>query len=159
MTRSTPKPLTASSVADAPAIQALFEADPAFFTLTEGAPARPDEALRMFGEAPPGGQLHVFFDGAVLLEVLEGYPTPTTWYLGLILVAPTARGGTGTAALRDLFAHARARGGTALRLAVHVDHTAARRLYDRLGFAFVARRPRETFTGQMFEYDVLERAL
>lgn len=156
---STTRPLTASSAADAPAIQALFDADPAFFTLTEGAPARPDEAARLFTDVPPGGRTHIFFDGRVLLEVLEGHPTPTTWYLGLIFVAPSARGGIGTAALEALCAHAKAHGGTALRLAVHVDHAAARRLYDRLGFAFVARRPRETFTGQVFEYDVLERAL
>ena len=42
-------------------------------------------------------------------------------------------------------------------VAVVVTHTRARRLYDRHGFAFVARRKRTTWNGAVIEVDVLER--
>ena len=160
---------------DAPDVQALLALDPVTFELVEGAPLRPDEALELIAERPPGVPVerkHDFLiepagpaaaapaSAAALLSLVEGYPDERTWYLGLIFVAPAARGrGLGTRAIEALCAHARERGGAALRLAVVPANTGARRLYDRLGFAFVARRPRESRNGTVGEVDVLERRL
>ncbi len=160
---------------DAPDVQALLALDPVTFELVEGAPLRPDEATEVIAERPPGvpdERKHNFLlepagpaaarssPAAALLSLVEGYPDERTWYLGLIFVAPAARGqGLGTRAIEALCAHARERGGAALRLAVVPANTGARRLYDRLGFAFVARRPRASRTGAVTDVDVLERRL
>jgi ribosomal protein S18 acetylase RimI-like enzyme len=159
---------------DAPDVQALLELDPATFELVEGAPLRPDEAAEVITELPPGVPPERKYNflleplapapdqptAAALLSLVDGFPEERTWYLGLIIVAPAARGqGLGTRAIEALCTYARERGGAALRLAVVPANTGARRLYDRLGFAFVARRPRECRTGVIDAVDVLERRL
>ena len=158
--RSTTRPLTPGSLTDAPAIQALFEQDPAFWRQTEGIPPRPDEAARLWTDELPGGDKHVFFDGHVVLEMLEGYPEATIWFLGLIFVAPASRGQQrGTEALLALADHIRARGGTRLRLVVlHANHE-ARRLYERLGFAFLSSGSRTSLADEPVDYDILELLL
>lgn len=160
---------------DAPAIQALFELDPAYFELVDQAPLRPTEALETLTDRPPvvpPEHKHDYLIEApdtapapaapapllALLSMVEGYPDERTWYLGLIFVAPSARGtGLGTRAIEALCAHVRERGGTALRLAVVPGNTGAYRLYDRLGFTFVARRTRPNWNGTSTEVDILER--
>ena len=149
---------------DAATVQAVFETDPDYFPRVEAAPLRPDEGAQCLVERPPRVPVeakHVWVVGGVaVLDVLHGYPTPTTWYLGLIFLAPAARGGgLGTTLIEALCDHAAARGGTALRLAVTVGHDRARRLYDRLGFAFVARKTRTGWNAAAVECDVLERPL
>jgi ribosomal protein S18 acetylase RimI-like enzyme len=182
--------ITSDDDASVRAVQSLLESDTETWTALEGAPPRSDEALRLLDERPPGvpptGK-HVWIvraespregDGTgrdarrvdrdaardervdAVVEVVEGYPDATTWYLGLIFVAPHARNaGLGAAAMTALCAHVKAAGGSALRLAVVVTNTGARRLYDRLGFTHVARRTRTTWTGEPQECDVLELRL
>ena len=150
--------------ADAAGLQAVFETDPAYFETMELAPLRPDEGAEALVERPGGVPLerkHVWIvDGVAVLDVLEGYPDRTTWYLGLIFLAPDARGaGLGTELIEALCAHVVASGGTALRLAVVVGNPKARRLYDRLGFKYVDRRVRTGWNGVACECDVLERVL
>jgi ribosomal protein S18 acetylase RimI-like enzyme len=150
---------------DAPAIQALFALDPDYWLHAEGAPLRANEAVAILEERPPNtpdDKKHVFLvdEDAALLDFCEGYPTPTTWFLGLIFLAPRVRNrGLGTHLLEALFAHVRAHGGTALRLAVATQHPEARRLYDRLGFQFVEHRNRTIHTGDVIELALMERAL
>ena len=154
-------------IAEEAAIQALFEQDPGFFELTEGAPPRPTEAHETFViPLPPelaAAQRHMFAIGeplAGVIEMLEGYPDRETWYLGLIFLAPAARNaGTGRAVMDWLCRHVAANGGTKLRLACTVGNERARRLYDRLGFTLVYRKPRTSWCGAVIECDVLERAV
>jgi ribosomal protein S18 acetylase RimI-like enzyme len=145
--------------ADAPAIQAVLASDPAAWDLLEDAPLRADEAEHLLAELPPGvteDRKYVYvIDDVCVIDMVEGYPTPETWYLGLILIAPGARNlGLGARLLSIIAERARRGGGTALRLAVVSTNVAARRLYDRLGFQLVARRQRRAR-----EVDVLELAL
>lgn len=149
---------------DAPAIQALFASDLEYFVRVEGAPLRADEGTIIIDERPPAFPLerkHVFLiDDVALLDFLEGYPDAQTWFLGLIFLAPAARGtGLGTRLIEALSDHARACGAWALRLAVATTNPAAERLYKRLGFDFVARRQRTIHTGAVIDLTVLERAL
>jgi ribosomal protein S18 acetylase RimI-like enzyme len=167
-----------ATTADAPAIQALFELDPAYFELVDQAPLRPIEALETLADRPPvvpPEHKHDFLieapDAATapapptppaplvaLLSMVESYPDERTWFLGLIFVAPSARGtGLGTRAIEALCAHIRGRGGAALRLGVVPGNTGAYRLYERLGFTFVVRRTRPNWNGTTTEVDVLER--
>jgi len=153
-----------ATAADAPAIQALFDDDPETFAVLEGAPPRPDEALHLLRDRPPGLSLEDKFvyliDGLAVIDMARGYPDEHTWYLGLIYVARGARGaGLGTQMIEALCSHVQSAGGRALRLAVVAGNTRARRLYDRLGFVHVARRSRATWSGEQQEVDVLERAI
>jgi GNAT superfamily N-acetyltransferase len=160
--------LSPATRADVPAIQRLFELDPEYFARVDQAPIRTDEGEQTLIEVPPEfphERKHVFVvrgDGALdaVIDLLEGYPDRRTWFLGLIFLAPGARGGgLGTQLLDDIAELARARGGQALRLAVALANPDARRLYDRLGFAHVARRARTGWNGAIIECDVLERSL
>lgn len=156
--------LRRAAARDAPAIQAVLAADPAGWQLIEGAALRPDEAMHLLAELPPGvtpARKHVLVaDGACVLDLVDGFPDAHTWYLGLIVVTPAARGhGLGTRLLEAVLAHVHAAGGHALRLAVVTTNTGARRLYDRLGFAYVDTRQRPTLTGATQEVDVLERPI
>jgi ribosomal protein S18 acetylase RimI-like enzyme len=148
--------LRRATAADAPAIQAVLASDPETWQLLETTPLRPDEAIRLLAEVPPGVTLdrkHLWVGDGVVIDVVEGYPDSGTWYLGLIFVAPSARGGgLGTRLIEELCAYIAERRGTWVRLAVVADNHGARRLYDRLGFQLVARRQRGTQ-----EVDVLER--
>lgn len=149
---------------DADAIQAVLAADPVRWEAIEGAPLRPDEAAHLLAERPPGvppERKHVYVaDEACVIDLVEGFPEPATWYLGLIFVTPAARGrGLGTRVLEAMFDHVRAAGGLAVRLAVVTSNAGARRLYERLGFAHVATRQRPTQLGALQEVEVLERRL
>jgi ribosomal protein S18 acetylase RimI-like enzyme len=163
--------LTPATAADVPAIQRLLELDPDYFARVDQAPIRPDEGAQTFAERPPTcalEQKHLFVmrsadgSGAIdaIIDLLEGYPEPHIWYLGLIFLAPAVRGaGLGTRLLDEAYAIVTARGGRALRLAVASTNPDARRLYERLGFQHVARRPRTGWNGAVIDCAVMERAL
>ena len=74
-----------------------------------------------------------------LIDITEGYPEPHAWYVGLLVVAPEARG-SGLGA--ELYAHvedfARARGGCAMRLIVQEQNPRALAFWTRHGFVFEA---------------------
>ena len=149
---------------DVAEIQAILEDDPVTWELLEGAPLVPNEAELMLTLVPPGGTIahkHLFVaDGACVIDLYAGYPEPQIWYLGLIFLTRGARGhGLGTRALASLAAYSRAHGGTALRLGVVAQNTAARRFYDRLGFRNVFSKQRSTPSGGLTDLDVLELAL
>jgi ribosomal protein S18 acetylase RimI-like enzyme len=64
-----------------------------------------------------------------------------TWFLDLLYVRPAARGrGLGTELLRTAAAYVKEQGAEMLALEVLESNTAAKRLYDRLGFKTVERR-------------------
>jgi ribosomal protein S18 acetylase RimI-like enzyme len=145
-------------------LQKLLDDDASTWALLEGAPPRPDEARQMITDRPPGvtpERKYVWIWGSdAVIDIVEGYPDATTWYLGLIFIAPRARNtGLGAHLMRALAEYVRAHGGTAVRLAVVTTNVGARRLYDRLGFAFVDRRKRGLWTGDAQECDVLELRL
>ena len=149
---------------DIPRVQALFALDPEYWRVVEGAPLRDTEGALVLDERPPGvtlEQKHAWLvDDVVLLDMLEGYPDAQTWFLGLIFIAPAARGrGLGTAVMRGMIDHVRAQGARALRLAVAVQHPAPRRLYERLGFRVIDRRRRTIHTGDVIELDLMELRL
>lgn len=156
--------VTAGNDTGVRAIQAVLESDPVTWAQLEGAKPGPDEAAHLVGEAPPGMTLarkHLWvLDTACVIDLVEGYPDATTWFLGLIFIAPVARNaGLGTELMRGVCDHVRASGGRAVRLAVVTTNIAARRLYDRLGFTHVVRKERKLWVGDRQECDVLELTL
>jgi RimJ/RimL family protein N-acetyltransferase len=76
------------------------------------------------------------------IELIEGYPEPGIWYLGLIFLAPAWRSARlGTRWMEALADWTATRGGHELRLAVLASNPDARRLYERLSFAVVREVP------------------
>jgi len=150
-------------------IQALFESDPDYFRLVQGAPPGPAEAKDLLNELPAGKEsrdkfVYAFVDrdgvAAALIDLLRSYPDDETWYLGLIFVAPTQRGiRLGTRVLDAICAHVRQQGGRALRLGVDHRNVRARALYERTGFHFIYERVRAYPNGFESIIDVLERTL
>ncbi len=151
-------PLRRATLADAPAIQAVLETDPATWHELEGGQLRSNEAELLVREAPStvtAERKFVYVGEGIVLDFVEGHPDPTTWYLGLIFLAPELRNhGLGMKLLAAVASFARASGGRTLRLGVVSTNERARRLYDRLGFTFIERKRR----GEQ-DVDVLDLAL
>lgn len=96
-----------------------------------------------FADAPPGGdaatslKLGLFEEGrlAGVADLAFGYPEPLDAYLGLLMLAPEARGqGLGRRFLRHAEDAARGRGATRLLLAVLEANLRGRAFWEREGF-------------------------
>jgi ribosomal protein S18 acetylase RimI-like enzyme len=155
--------------ADEVRIQALFESDPDFFKVSQGASPRSTEANDQLSDLPEGKKYHdkfvyVIFDRdnalAALIDLVRAYPDDKTWFLSLLFVAPASRNvGLGTLLLHAIFAEIKQHGGRAVRLGVVRGNARARALYDRVGFHFIYERERVYPNGFTVTIDVLERPL
>jgi ribosomal protein S18 acetylase RimI-like enzyme len=132
-----------SDVAD---VQSLHLRCADFVEATAGHPPRDDEAERVFTDAPPGksaADKQVFGvlreDQLIgVVELLIGYPGPTDWYIGLLLLSPEVRGaGIGAAVVRDVVERVLAVGGRMLHIVVRDDNLRAIAFWERHGFALV----------------------
>lgn len=131
--------------ADAPALQAFFDANPEYFVAITGEPAGPGEALAEITELPPPDfrwtrRWVIAFTDAddamfAVASVVSDLPVQHVWHLGLLIVA-TRLFGTGVAAeLHDaLVAWARAGGARWMRLGVVQGNARAERFWTRHGY-------------------------
>jgi ribosomal protein S18 acetylase RimI-like enzyme len=115
-----------------------------FFELVGGVPGGPETAADILGPLPahitPGTirRFGLERDGDLIgvLELLEGYPTPEVWYIGLLVLVPEERrSGLGSrvwAGVRDWI---RARGGALVRLIVQQQNAGARTFWEGCGFS------------------------
>ena len=136
---------------DLGALQALFERVADYFVIATGSAPAPDEAERAYVAGPPTKAVHdkrvlgVFGpDGALVgvLDALTGWPDPSTWSIGLLVVDPAHRGrGLGTATLDAFEAWAATQGARRLRTAVVAHHGPGVRFLERHGY--VAESPPE----------------
>lgn len=135
------RPLDPAS--EGPRVLALLHEAADYIALERGTP--PDDSVvdEFFTDAPPGSDpaqsLRLgLFDATRLIAIAElgwDYPGPTDAYIGLMIVAPAARGaGAGRRFLRHLEAEARARGKTAIYLAVLDANPRGRAFWEREGF-------------------------
>lgn len=132
------------SEADAPRVQGLLNICAEYYGLVYGEPARADEGLNILTELPPGRMASdktVFgFFGAdqQLTGVLDGvlhFRTDGEWYLGFLLLAPTARSqGLGTHLLDATFDWLRSLSVRTVRLGCAEQNLAGRRFWERHGF-------------------------
>jgi ribosomal protein S18 acetylase RimI-like enzyme len=127
-------------------VQRLHERCSDFWELVEGIAPPPGFARELLDEVPPGGVidhkhvLGVFADDLVaLLDLYDGYPEPTAWYVSLLVIAPEARGnGLGRELLAYGEAYVHARGGRVLRLIVQEQNSRALAFWIREGFVYEA---------------------
>ena len=142
------KPLTD---ADAAELQALLEDCADYFNLVLGREPGPADALSVFYAGPEEGQDP---NGKILLGIIEpqnqklvgvldafrNYPTPETWYIGLLLLDPRARrGGLGAAIVDGFASKARAAGAKELQLNVVEQNKLGRAFWHRNGFVEIHR--------------------
>jgi ribosomal protein S18 acetylase RimI-like enzyme len=115
-----------------------------FFELVEGqagGPLTADEILGPLPERVTSGRKRVFGiereDSLVgVVEILEGFPRPSEWQIGLLLVLPRLRSvGLGTnvwLGIRDWICR---QGGSLVRLIVQKQNPEARRFWEKNGFS------------------------
>lgn len=137
--------------ADRAAVDALFRAAADYILLERDEAPGPQVTDEFFTDTPPGcdpaTNLRLgLFDGGTLIGVADtafGYPETDDAYLGLMILAPAARGlGAGRRFLRHIEHQCRARGMKALFLAVFEANPRGRAFWEREGFTTrLAGRP------------------
>lgn len=123
-------------------VDAFFCASADYIRLERDEDPSPLVTEEFFCDAPPGcdptTSLRLGLFDPHLLAIAEmafGYPTATDAYLGLLIVAPTARGsGSGTRLLRHIEHEARQHGKQNLYLGVLDANPRARAFWEREGF-------------------------
>lgn len=130
-------------LSDRALVDAFFQEAADYIAIERGEGPGPEVTDEFFTDAPPGcdpaESLRLgLFDGARLIALAEtgfGYPTRDDAFLGLMIVAPAARGtGAGPRLLAHIETEARARACKALYLAVLEANPRGRAFWERAGF-------------------------
>jgi GNAT superfamily N-acetyltransferase len=153
MTLFTAGSLTASELAEAdlPAVQALYESNPAYFEIAKGELAGPDAAREGFETVPPADMSYTrvwrigVHDAAgalvAIIDVVEDLLAPRIWHVGFFMVAGAAQGrGIGRSVYAALEAWMRARGADWSRLGVVAGNVRAERFWRAQGYSETRRR-------------------
>lgn len=137
------------------AVAALSMACADYAMLVNGEPPRPSDGEEFFRDAPPGRSSDIMLKLGVmdpedrlvgLADVARAYPDADTWYVGLLLLHPSARGrGAGRAAVRRIDEAAAEAGAARLMLSVVEANRRALRFWRGLGFKVARRLPRRRF--------------
>jgi ribosomal protein S18 acetylase RimI-like enzyme len=129
--------------ADRPRLAELCRECTDFFELVEGQAGGTTTADEILGPLPAhvaSGTKRVFglergqrLVGVV--EILEGFPRPNEWQIGLLLISPHFRGaGLGTDTWLCIRSWVSRQGGQHVRLVVQKQNPAARRFWEKHGF-------------------------
>ncbi|CAN5873103.1 hypothetical protein BH11PSE1_BH11PSE1_07590 [soil metagenome] len=133
-------------------LQVLLERCEDFEILVTGHPPGPHAAEALLIDAPPEHPLRdKFVIGAwtdqgltAAVELLRDFPERHVWYLGLLLVAPEARGqGLGERLLTALTPWIVSQEGRAIRLVVQDRNPGASRFWTRHGFVEIGTATQE----------------
>ena len=127
-----------------------------FFELVKGHPPARDDAAQLITDRPdtlaPERKRLIGLrrDGllAGVLELLQGYPDPQTWYLGLLLFDPDIRGaGLGSAVYAATRRWAIAHGARRIQLVVQEQNAPALAFWRARGFREIGRAVQQLKTG------------
>lgn len=114
-----------------------------FFELVEGQPGGPATAAEILGPLPErvtSGTKRVFGieragDLIGVAELLDGFPGPKDWYIGLLVLLPDLRrGGLGTDVWLGLRDWIQGRDAAVVRLVVQKQNPSARTFWEKQGF-------------------------
>jgi ribosomal protein S18 acetylase RimI-like enzyme len=136
-------------------LQRLIERCADFTQLVEGEGVSPQAAQDIFRSVPEGRSIRDKFVYGVLDQkgtiegVLEGirhYPDDSTWWIGLLLLAPETRGhGLGQKVIQAFSEYVDANQGAAIMLGVVEQNRAAYRFWQQQGFELVRQTEPRTF--------------
>jgi GNAT superfamily N-acetyltransferase len=128
-------------------LQRLFDQCADYAMIVEGEGVSPTAAQEIFQSVPAGRSLgDKFLYGLLdrtgdIVGVLEGmrhYPDETTWWIGLLLLAPEVRGhGLGQKLIQGFLDYVRSEQGASIMLGVVEENQAACRFWQQLGFDLV----------------------
>lgn len=144
-------------------LQRLLEAAPSYAWIIEGKPPAANAAEELLTETPPGKMaddklvLGIFDESGLVgcLDLIRGYPSPETAYIGLLLFRESHQGkGLGVEALAHADALAASWNCSLLRLGVIATNLQALSFWSREGFREVCRKPMPRF---MADAIVMER--
>lgn len=158
-----------------PRLQAFFDANPAYFILSNGDPAGPDDARSEFFDTPPPEMSYsrvmtLAFDDTegrmrAMAMVVVDLMTPGAWHIGLFIVDSALHGrGAAAAYYGGLENWLRAQGAVWLRLGVLEANPRAGRFWERMGYTELRRRHgltygRLTHTARVMVKALRERSL
>ena len=155
--------------ADEAGIQQLFEADPEYFEIVQGAPPGPAEFQSLITELAPGKTYDDKFVYSVLsvdekicavVDIFRNYPEDGIWFVGLLFVARDLRGtGLGTHLVEAICSHIAAHDGYAVRIAVAKKNRQAMQFWARAGFRSLYTAERTRALSAPLTLDVMERAV
>jgi ribosomal protein S18 acetylase RimI-like enzyme len=157
------------SLDDSEAIQELYERCLDYMLLVDGHPAGSNAGEEEFQDVPPGkspddkllfGIFNQQNDLVGLLDVLRGYPDETTWWIGLLLLAPEVRSqGIGQKIVEGFVEYAQANGVQAIMLGVVEENKSAYKFWSRMGFKFVRQTEPRQFGDKTQRVSVMRRVL
>jgi GNAT superfamily N-acetyltransferase len=140
-----------------------------YLTLVNGEPPNERDVAEFFTDVAPGRDVGEMLklgiesaDGRLVgvADVAPGYPGPDTWYIGLLLLEPSARGsGAGRRAFEWISTAARGQGARRILISVLEENAAALDFWRHLGFVVLQRlEPRRFRMRDHARYE-LERRL
>lgn len=141
---------------DRAAVAALLTRAQDYYQLWKGQAPGPAEVEEVFTSTPPGcdpdlsHRLGLFVDGILegVAELSFGFPEPDDAYLGLMLLAPTARSkGHGATFFAQIEIRARTAGASRICLAVLQANPRAATFWTRMGFQATGITRHDTDTG------------
>ena len=151
------------------ALQRLFEACADYAMIVEGEAVSPTAAQEIFQSVPAGRSLNDKFLYGLLnrkgeivgiLEGMRNYPDETTWWIGLLMLAPEIRGrGLGRKLIQGFFEYVRSEHGQAIMLGVVEDNHGAYRFWEHFGFELVNRTEPRPFGKKIQKVFVLRRGV
>ena len=150
-------------------LQRLFDQCADFALLVEGEGVNPSAAQEIFQLLPAGKSLTDKFLYGILdrnqavVGVLEGicdYPDKTSWWIGLLMLAPEVRRhGLGRKIIDAFSEYVRSNQGTAIMLGVVEENQVAYRFWQGLGFELVRHTEPRQFGRKIQKVYIMRRNL
>jgi ribosomal protein S18 acetylase RimI-like enzyme len=136
-------------------LQRLCERCADYVLIVEGESVSPNAAQELLQDTPPGRSLDDKFvygildrQGSVVgvLEGMRNYPEENVWWIGLLMLAPEARGcGIGRKVVQSFFEFVRCQQGTAVMLGVVEENRSAYKFWQQMGFELVRQTEPRSF--------------
>lgn len=155
--------------AEAESLQRLFDRCADYALIVEGESVSPSAAQETFQDVPPGRSTDDKFvyglldrEGNIvgLLEGMRHYPDETSWWIGLLLLAPEVRGrGLGRKLVQSFEEHVRSQMGTAIMLGVVEENRPAYHFWQGQGFELVRTTEPRPFGRKVQAVSVMRKAV
>ena len=144
---------------DADTVAAIGRGNPQFYQYCDAEPSR-EQVLRDMHGTPPDTDPALkhyagFFDGGemiAVMDIVDGYPTPDTAYIGFFMLAKSMQGrGVGSAIVREAEGYLKSVGKTAVRLAINKGNPQSSRFWEKNGFAVIREVERDGWVYRVAE--------
>ena len=130
---------------DAVAVAALCRENPQFYKYCDREPSREQVLCDMHDTPPDTDRSHKYYVGfyedgqlSAVMDIVDGYPTPPTAYIGFFMVAQSRQGqGVGSTLIREIEPYLKSVGVTAVRLAINKGNPQSTHFWEKNGFGVI----------------------